>query len=705
MLNDLRVAISSDFFSAFAGLPSAQQAKVAKFITNFQKNPALPGINYEKIQDARDPYIRSVRIDDDYRGIVLKPERGNVYLLLWIDHHDAAYRWARRHRCTINAETGAVQLYEMLEPVVEPVISRPVMPGLFDDLKARELKNLGVPEDLLAAVFAVTDEDGLDRLASLLPVEAYEALFLYLAGASYEEILRDRLALEEEKIDVEDFAAALQRDASRSRFVVVDNELELEAMLHAPLEKWRVFLHPSQRRLSEGNKNGPVRVLGGAGTGKTVVAIHRAGWLARNFVAADRKILFTTFTKNLAIDIYANLAAICSPDEISRIEVVNLDHWVSQYLREHNFDYNILYNSDVGDLWKEALDFIPKELGLPEAFYRDEWQRVIQPQGIDSLADYLVAPRLGRGTRLSRSQRGKVWVVFEEYRKLLERHKKREVSDVYRDVAASIANSPESLPYVSIIVDESQDMGNQAFRMLRSMVPEGANDLFIVGDGHQRIYGQNPVVLGQCGINVRGRSHVLRINYRTTEEIRKTAFALLEGKEIDDLDGGLDDARGYRSLLHGPAPHLIHCADAEEHDSRITEIILNMRQSGEFLERICLVGRTNRIVDNLEKLLSHHGIDSLRLGKDNVDRDHPGAVRLATMHRVKGLEFDIIIVVSANKGVIPLEERMKNAGDEVERKQAEVEERSLLYVAITRAKRETFILSYGDKSPLLIDFQ
>lgn len=706
MQNNLRVAISSDFFSAFARLPGAQQGKVAKFITNFQKNPTLPGINYEKIRDARDANMRSVRIDDDYRGIVLKPESGNVYLLLWIDHHDEAYRWARRHRCAINPETGAIQLYELQEIIPEQAASSDRQGSPFAGLKEREIRKLGVPDEMLATVYAVNDEADLDTLSGALPVEAYEALFLYLAGESYEAILRSRLdVIEDEKIDSEDFAAALQRDASRSRFVVVENELELEAMLHAPLDKWRVFLHPSQRRLAEGKKSGPVRVLGGAGTGKTVVAMHRARWLTQNHAADGRKILFTTFTRNLAIDIAANLAAICTPDEMARIEVVNLDQWVSQYLRKRKFDYSILYNSDGEDFWKRALDMIPAELGLPEMFYRDEWQRIIQPQGIDSLAEYLAAPRLGRGTRLNRIQRGKVWSVFEEYRTILEQHKKREIDDAYRDVAALLENAANSLPYSSIIVDEAQDMGTQAFRMLRRMVPEGLNDLFIVGDGHQRIYGQNRVILGNCGINVRGRSHKLRINYRTTEEIRRTAVALLEGKTIDDLDGGVDDVKGYRSLLHGQEPRFIHCRDSAEQDRQLIETLSAIKQAGELLDKVCLVGRTNRVVDTLETLLREEGIATFRLTKEKVDTGHPGEVRLATMHRVKGLEFDVVIVVSANKGIIPLEERLKHAGDEVEKKQAEVEERSLLYVAVTRAKREVLILSFGERSPFLEGLQ
>ena len=146
-----------------------------------------------------------------------------------------------------------------------------------------------------------------------LPVEAYEALFLYLAGETYEKLVVDREA--PEQVDTDDFASALSRAESRTRFVVAEDDLALEAMLNAPLEHWRVFLHPTQPRLVEHHWNGPVRVLGGAGTGKTVAAMHRARWLARNL--PDGRVLFTTFARNLATDIENNLRSICSPEEMN----------------------------------------------------------------------------------------------------------------------------------------------------------------------------------------------------------------------------------------------------------------------------------------------------------------------------------------------------------------------------------------------------
>ena len=696
MGNDIKVAISSELFSAFSKLPKAQQGKVSKFITNFQKNPTAPGTNYEKIHDAADDQMRSVRIDNTYRGIVLKPKAGDVYMLLWVDHHDDAYQWARRHRCDINAQTGAIQIFEThAEDLEETQIDSEDKSGVFSSLKDRELMRIGVPEKQIPLVRGIISEANLEKASPRLPLEAYEGLFLYMAGADYEEVIREQESAAQNDVDTSDFAAALERITSRSRFVVVENELELEEMLQAPLEKWRVFLHPSQYRLAHGDKNGAVRVLGGAGTGKTVVAMHRARWLARNRCPENQKILFTTFTRNLAIDIEANLSSICTTEEMQKIEVVNLDRWVNQYLRKLKYDHEILYFDDGREYWEKALDLKPVELNLPDPFYREEWQRVIQPQSIETLEQYKRASRIGRGTRLGRADRFKVWPVFEEYRNLLTQNRKKEVDDAYRDVSALLKAESRSLPYASVVVDEAQDMGTQAFNLIRQLVPEGKNDLFIVGDGHQRIYGRNKVVLSRCGINIRGRSKKLKVNYRTTEEIRKYAVGLLEGRAIDDLDGGKDDNKAFRSLTHGEPPLFEVFSDVDAQTEFVLHYLKGIADEGMFLSQVCIAARTGRELDGIEAALTDNGMTCLRIQPNHSDRGAEDKVRLATMHRVKGLEFEQIILASINDGLCPLNQNIQGKGDGVESALADTEERSLLYVAMTRAKKKCIVLSYG----------
>lgn len=521
----ITVAVASDFLTAFAKIPRQQQTKVLDFVNKFRADPTLPGINYEKIQRAKDANLRSVRIDQSYRGIVLKPEKGNVYVLLWVDKHDDAYAWAERKVYTIHPETGSLQMIEVQEgPSAQAGQPAAPQPHLFADIRDRHLLRLGVPEMLFPLVRNIKTQEELDQLSTQLPQEAYEALFFLASGYSLEEVFREMEKPEAPPVvDTSDYAAALENPDSRRRFFVVEDDLELTAILSAPLEKWRVFLHPSQRRLVERDWNGPVRVLGGAGTGKTVAAMHRAKWLAQQvFTGVNDRILFTTFTRNLAADIRENLLKICPEDVMRRIEVINLDRWVSDFLHRQGYTYEIDYGERTSNLWEQALNVASSELSLPSSFYREEWERVIQPQGVASLDEYLKASRIGRGVQLNRSGRKAVWPVFEEYRVLLNEHRLREGDDAMRDARLLLEAKGNILPYRGIIVDEAQDMGAQAFRLLRQIIPGGdqPNDLFIVGDAHQRIY-RHKVVLGQCGINIRGRSRKLRVNYRTTEETRR----------------------------------------------------------------------------------------------------------------------------------------------------------------------------------------
>ena len=694
-----RLAMSSDFLEAYAFLPKPQQRKVRTLITQFAADPTSAGMNYERVQAADN--LRSLRIDRSYRAIVLQPDSGSVHLMLWADKHDEAYDWARRHHCRVNPDTGALQVYEPQEPsevVYSAASPEDLTPqsGPFAALRDRQLRRFGVPEAMLPEVRALDDEAALDAIQKRLPLEAYESLFFYLAGDSYEELIRNREALDDE-VDTDDIAKALERMESRGRFVVVDNEMELEEVLNAPLEKWRVFLHPSQRRLVERKWNGPVRVLGGAGTGKTVVAMHRARWLARNLAEGER-ILFVTFTRNLAADIENNLRSVCSPQEMRRIDVTNLDRWVHGFLRRRNYDFQVVYSrgqAPWNEVWRQALALKDTGVNLPDAFYSDEFDQIVLANGITTEAEYLRVPRTGRGTPLRRAQRARVWPVFEDYRLNLSLQGGKEMDDAYRAAAALLAEDRGGLAYTAAIVDEAQDMGAQAYRLIRALVPEGPNDLFIVGDGHQRIYGRSRVVLGQCGIRIVGRSHKLRLNYRTTEETRSWAVRLLDGREIDDLDGGLDDHKGFKSLTHGPLPQVIVFDSAEQQAAFIARWLGDLAGSGKKLRSTCIVARTRAERDSIGAEIEKAGLSCVVLERDLPDDAGDDAVRLATMHRVKGLEFDRVIIASANEGLVPLPKAIQGHADGRAREWAETEERALVYVAATRAKKELLVLGHG----------
>jgi superfamily I DNA/RNA helicase/mRNA-degrading endonuclease RelE of RelBE toxin-antitoxin system len=708
LMRPFRIAISADFLKAFSEIPQKQQAKVREFVEKFRTDPTSPGINYEKIQQSIDPHLRSVRIDQNYRGIILKPEVGNAYVLLWVDTHDEAYRWASNRRVAINPETGSLQVFQVEESRVTETtpFKENRSNALFRNVSAKEFRKLGVPDDLLSIVGALTSEDELDQVAAKLPQEATEGLYMVAAGYSIEEALMElEHKVSEVTVDTTNFNTALDNPDSRRRFYVVDDAVELAEILNAPLEQWRVFLHPSQRAIVEIDANGPIKVLGGAGTGKTVVAMHRAKYLAQKIFSGNNdRILFTTFTKNLAADILENLRTICTAETLKRIEVVNLDAWVSQFLSKHGYTHTVVFESETASLWDAAMNEADPTLGLSSEFYRSEWQQVIQANGISSLEEYLRVPRIGRGKSLSRIERQSAWKVFEGYRAELNRKGFKELTDAVRDARLLLNKLGDILPYRTVIVDEAQDMGTEAFKLLRAIIPpqriQLKNDLFIVGDAHQRIYGHR-VVLSKCGIETRGRSRKLRINYRTTDETQKWATAILLGKTIDDLDGGNDSNKGYTSLLHGDKPVLRTFPSFSEETKAIIETVKELQARNVEFKNICLIARTNDLVLQYEGALRASGMDTYRIQRSESENRKQNGIRLATMHRVKGIEFDYVIIAGVNDGIVPLSQSLQSANDVTEREERELNERSLLYVSATRAKKSVFVTSFGYSSEFI----
>ena len=714
-----KVALGDGFLQAFAAIPRSKQKAVMSFVSKFRSNPRAPGINYEVIRNARDINFRSVRIDQDYRGVVLSPEQGNVYILLWVDKHDEAYTWAERHRCQIHPTTGSLQLFEVehefeqpeevsvpitvekLEQQYEKVDTKPLF-----ELDDETLLSIGVPQERLALVHSLTSELELEKSEPRLPIEAFEALYLLAAGTSLKDIIQEySVSKQNIPVDIKDFEKALDHPATQRRFHVPEDEQELGRMLNAPLERWRVFLHPSQRQLVEREWKGPVRVLGGAGTGKTVVAMHRARWLvSQPEWPKNARLLFTTFTSNLALDIADNLRKICTPEQVQRIEVINLDAWVSQFVRRNGYQSRIIYpggrDNHYTNCWSKAMALADGSLSFPDSFYQEEWQRVILSQQVRSRQEYFAASRIGRGVALNRRQRAQIWPVFEEMREQLARGGFVTVEDAVYHALELLQQGDDKRSYHAVVVDEGQDFAAEALSLLRALVPEQYNDIFIVGDAHQRIY-QRKTSLGQCGINIMGRGRKLKINYRTTELIRRYATALLENVEIDDLDGGIDGTKDYRSLVLGQAPIVQNFNDLSGEGQWLVENINHLQNSGLSLSEICIVTRTNSLCGTYEEILQSYGLATHTLSRQKVDDRSKEGVRLATMHRIKGLEFRCVMMVGINHGVVPLSKAMKASQDVVEQRLTDINERALFHVAATRAVRYLYISSYGIPSEYL----
>lgn len=585
-------------------------------------------------------------------------------------------------------------------PLVVEQISTPEKVALFALAKDDDLLRLGVPEVQLDLVRSFVNKEDFYKSESAMPHDVYEHLSWLVEGFPMEEVLE--LVSEEQNSSAfsEDLAAALDVPTTLKSFVVVDGEDELRRIMAEPLEKWRVFLHPTQRKIVQKEYSGSARVLGGAGTGKTVVAMHRAKHLASK-CEGQQRILMTTFTANLAADIRENLRKICTLEELRRIEVIHLDAWVNQFLRESGFSAQIGYDDVINPLWERAVLLANIDLPYETTFYEEEWNRIVIAQEALTLEKYVKATRNGRGTRLDRKKRMQVWKVFENYQNLMKENQIRDINTAMYESTKLLQSAGRKPRYASIIIDEGQDFSDNAYRLIRALAgEEHPNDIFIVGDSHQRIYRNYPT-LSKCGINVRGRSSILKINYRTTEEIRKHAFALLNGISFDDLDEDLDLGDKCQSLTHGEKPIVENFENANDEFDFLLREVKKLKENGVSLTDICVVARTKKLVDDYIALFTRAGIRSYAIKRNKVDDRSFDGLRVATMHRVKGLEFKYVFIAAVNNRIIPLPFAI-NKTDAVSEVESITSEKCLLYVAMTRAQKGVYITSYGRPSEFLV---
>ncbi len=689
---------TNPFWAAVGRLPNAQQSKVIRFLQQYPINPRASGFNFEKIQKSGSDKMRSLRLDQKYRIIAYQEKINNTITCLHVDVHDAAYAWAEKHRFEKNEHTGVYQTILISESTGTAPVKDLKEEGLFYNYRDRQLLRLGVPQQQLDLVRNFRTMNDLDLHDHILPDDVWVTLSDLASGTPYEKLEREITRLADE-YDAEN---ELDHPENKRQFVSITDE-DLRKMMDAPLSEWRIYLHPSQERIVKMNANGPIRVLGGAGTGKTVVAMHRAHYLAREvFNGEDDRILFLVYNKNLAADISANLKRLCTPKVFERIDVDNVDSWVIKQVGKFGLPKRMTYFKSKQELDKEAWKMaIDKQDDLPfsEHFIRDEFDAVVAAEGLKSQDQYLRISRRGRGKSLTRTARRQLWNVYDAYRDELKRHNIGEPSDVKYQLAEKLRTAPPD--YRSVVVDEVQDMSKAALRMIRAIVPEGPNDLLLTGDAHQRIYGRK-VVLSHCDINIRGRSRRLRINYRTPELVRKWAMGFLQGVPYDDLNGNRDTTKGYTSLIQGEkTPAVNHYRIKSEELDGIIDYIKSLN-CNDHLHYICLVAPSLNAVNRYEGALMASGIKVHQLKKNNDNPSIPG-VRLATMHRVKGLEYDHIIVAGVNKNQLPPLSKLRNAEDEIEKRDIYRKARSLLYVACTRARKSLFISSFGEQSRLVKD--
>ncbi len=689
------LAIDKGFITDLSKMEKAVAKRVAEVFDEFDA-ATHTGLHLEKIANARNPRFRSIRIDQAWRGIVLAPVTGDVYTLLKVLHHDDAYAWAQRSNVSVNSATGGIEIRDEAEldrqiPEMEQAAKTAGAP-IFAHIKDGELTKLGIDDKVLAFARTVTDPAQLDAAKSFLPETQWDVLFGLAAGYTPEEVWADLGAqILNEPVDTEDIDAAILR--SNDRVVLVSGPDELMDVFAYPFATWRVYLHPTQRAVVDAAYNGPARVTGGPGTGKTVVALHRAHMLAKR---GDGKVLVTTFTSTLSETLQSGLDMLVDDDKAeSRIEVAHVDKIAHRVFRKVHGAPHMLGSEDEKALWSGLIG----ELGLnfTPVFLSEEWRQVVLARRISTADGYLAAKRTGRGRALGAAQRAQVWQAIWEFEQTLIQQGAWTHETVRREATRLLEDSPEK-PFRHIIIDEAQDLSPDQWRLLRAAVAEEPDDIFIAGDTHQRIY-DNRVSLREVGIKIAGRSSRLNINYRTTAEILGWSLGLLRGEPIDDMEGGLDSIAGCKSSVHGQAPKLIGYESAEAESKFIAAAIKAWIDNGIEPSEIGIAVRAKWLTSKIESALRKAGIAYVDLAKATDDDD---AVRVGTMHRVKGLEFRCVCVAGVSAQQVPAKNAVTPVEDDKQTHQQDLErERCLLFVACTRAREELLVTWHGEPSPFL----
>ena len=679
-------------------LPKKVQKKVVEFQDKFKKNPYGHAINLEPIAGFKDGNMRTARIGDDYRAIIgLLPN--DDYCLLYVDHHDEAMQWARNKRFERNKMTGTIQVVPILttaEPASTVSATETSQPLPFAAYSDEQLLKIGVPENLLALVRGIRDLEDLDKNEDNLPADVFEHLFDLLDEKNIDQIIAE---IEEGRNASDD----AQNANNKSHFIEITGENELEKYLDGDFEKWQIFLHPTQRVLVESDYKGSVKVTGGGGTGKTVAALHRLKRLSEG--APRKSVLYTTYTKALIRNVRQKIRNLHVNEDACVID--NIDGLLSEVASKYGIKpkgWNVLdyIKVDYGktknqEIWEDIVD---NNLTAFDAdFLYQEYLDVIAYNNITDLKAYLRQPRRGRSKALSVKQRMEIWKLVEMYVAEKKEQHYFDRSELF-NITANYLNDNGIHPFAHIIADEIQDFSNPELRFLRALTPEGPNDLFMVGDPYQRIYNNRQINFSSVGINVRGkRSRRLKVNYRTTEEIKRQAVSVVKGCAYDNFDGEAEKLDGYVSLMHGPQPEYYVYPSPQEEQNAVLKFIKECHEGGISYKDIAIANPRRDGLRDFQSSLHISGIPYKNL--ENSDNGDVDGIVLSTMHNMKGLEFKVVIITGINHNSFPSKPYNWNGMDKREQTNHMMNQRSLMYVAITRAMQKVLITGVGEKSELL----
>ncbi len=687
----MQFRIADTFTDSLARLTGDEQKAVKTTAFDLQMNPANPGMSFHKLDRARDKHFWSVRVNRDIRIIVHKTE--SSLLLCYVDHHDKAYQWAERRRLETHPKTGAAQLVEIRETVREIVVpvymtaasTESVKPALFADIAEEELLGYGVPVDWMDDV-RNADEDSLLELTEHLPAEAAEALLELATGGQPRVVMPPP-----------DLISPFEHPDAQRRFRVMTDIDELARALEYPWEKWTIFLHPAQRELVQKAFNGPARVSGSAGTGKTVVALHRAVHLARQ--NPDARVLMTTFSDTLADSLSTKVKRLTGGNHqlTGHLEVLALDR-VGINLHEALLGKPELASmARIRQLIRQASAGL-NEARFSEPFLLDEWHDVVDAWQVETWEAYRDVRRLGRKTRLSEQQRQKLWAVFAQVKSRLREDGLMTQAEIFHTLAKALeGRSP--LPYDFAVVDEAQDINVAQLRFLAALAGKKTDGLFFAGDLGQRIF-QTPFSWKALGVNVRGRSQTLQINYRTSHQIRRQADRLLN-PVITDVDGNVEDRSGTVSVFNGPEP-VVEVFNSTAEEVKSVSKWLNSRINEGFLpHEMGILVRSVEQLDRAKQALDQSGQRyQLLENQGDLVKD---CVSIATMPLAKGLEFRVVVVMACDDEVIPSQKRIESVVDESDLEEVYNTERHLLYVACTRARDHLWVSGVSPASEFLDD--
>lgn len=675
-----QVMFAPEYFRSLGDLQPSEQARANEFVLLFQQNPAHPSISLERL-NTRGNRLWSGRITQELRAIAYQED--SAWVLLHAGHHDAAYAWAERRDVGRHSVQGSLQIVnvEEVEEVRTKVLVEydPGLPPRFEHHSDEYLLSLGVPEDWLPAVREVRTEDHVLEVAARLPSGVGERLLDLYAGRF--------VTPPAPELDQPLETAA----ETRRNFFVAEDEEELKAALKAPLERWITFLHPSQRRIVQAQASGPMKVTGSAGTGKTVVGLHRARHLAR----AGHSVFLTSFVTTLCENLERSLDLLLEGETRKRVRVGTVHALALELVRSQTPGIHPA-GAERAEETLRTLAPVHGSAWDPD-FLAAEWNHVIQAKGLGDWPSYRSVARTGRGSGVSVRQRKELWTFFDQVRARLLESGSMTWADLCLRATQLVQDGSAAPGFTAVVVDEVQDLRAPEIRFLWSLARGHEENFLVAGDAGQRIY-PGGFSLRSLGIEVRGRSHILRVNYRTTEQIRQVADRVL-GTEVDDLDEGSEDRTRTVSLRRGPEPVLESFPSRQEEWAGMVQRVQSWVDAGTPTEGIAVFLRTNALATEASAALSRADLPVLKL-HSNASLHDPG-IRVGTMHRAKGLEFQAVAISAVEEGQVPHRRAVEEQTDPSDEEDALAQEQRLLYVAMTRARDELWLSWSGTPSRFL----